>query len=134
MSDQADKAMANLAARLCGQPEPFPRRPAPAPLRAVSAENMHEFSSPAKRRGRKPRVPVGGNVVALRPAQPKLLQLPPAPVDSDIDAEVRGIAMFNMVRASRLIETGQASPGVRMTYTEHIAAVWLERGYLPPRA
>lgn len=65
MSEQGDRAMANLTAKLLGQPEPFPRRPAPAPLRAVTAENAHEFSPAPRKRGRPRRIDARDNVVPI---------------------------------------------------------------------
>lgn len=44
------------------RPPPAPKRPA---LVAVAPENAHKFVPSTKRRGRKCKVPMGGNVVAI---------------------------------------------------------------------
>lgn len=167
-----------------GEEAPAEKRPT---LVAVTPVNAAQFKPAPKRRGRKPKVQLGGNVVAFaRPlradwpegwserlesayvrlrrtcddgalpaanradrqrlrstleriaprAEPQLrgnaVALKPAPCDRMLEAEIRGVAIANLVRDLRRSETTGAP--MRMNFQQHIAAAWRERGYTPPGA
>ncbi|HWT17359.1 MAG TPA: hypothetical protein VN280_00450 [Variovorax sp.] len=96
-------------------------KPSPK-LRAVTTENAHEFTPTPKRRGRPPNVSEGGNVVALRPTEPKAL--PPAPDDPDLRFRVRARAAGMALKA---FQKGEESD-----FDACLVKAWALLGYSPP--
>ncbi len=130
MSEQGDRAMANLTAKLLGQPQPYPARPAPAPLRAVTAENAHEFKPAPRKRGRPRRIDARDNVVPIG-SRRSAAALPVTPASGlSIDDAARTMAIASSCRD--LGESERSGKPMRMSYAEHLAAAYRELGYIRP--
>lgn len=99
-------------------------------LRAVTAENAHEFTAPPKRRGRPRKITATGNVVEMRPARAKASKLRPAPDDPALIGELSQLAIIASVRDLR--ESENSGLPMRMRHGEHLAAAYRSRGFLPP--
>lgn len=80
-----DDLLAEVLAEM-GEEAPAAKRPT---LVAVTPENAAQFKPAPKRRGRRPKVQLGGNVVSLAAHRQKSLTLPPAPCDRQLADEIR---------------------------------------------